>query len=164
MPQLNVAFFASQIFWLIISFSLLYILVSKFSIPKMAKIFAAREEQISQALSKAEHFKEQALDLKHEYDKEIALSLLSKQEMLKIAQSKIAQDTEQKIAMHADKLKQELDIAQSKLELFKEQSKELVSQLSLQATKEILTNFAELNIDQELLKRELEKLAEKNNA
>ena len=40
MPQLNPEFFASQIFWLIISFAILYIVMAKFALPKIADVIA----------------------------------------------------------------------------------------------------------------------------
>ena len=38
MPQLNTEYFASQIFWLVISFIILYIVMAKYALPKIVPI------------------------------------------------------------------------------------------------------------------------------
>ncbi len=45
MPQLEVATYASQIFWLIVAFSTLYWLLSRRALPRVAEILEARQDR-----------------------------------------------------------------------------------------------------------------------
>ena len=47
MPQLNTEYFASQIFWLVISFIILYIVMAKYALPKIANVIETREDIIA---------------------------------------------------------------------------------------------------------------------
>ena len=46
MPQLNPEFWFSQIFWLTISFGILFIVLSKFILPKIRNNLETRKSQI----------------------------------------------------------------------------------------------------------------------
>ena len=67
MPQLNPEYFASQIFWLIFSFAILYIVMAKFALPKIANVIETREDIIARDLEDAENFKKdsEATELKY---------------------------------------------------------------------------------------------------
>ena len=58
MPQLNPEYWVSQIFWLIITFSFLYIFLSKIILPKISETLEKRKLQISDNLEQAEKYKE----------------------------------------------------------------------------------------------------------
>ena len=48
MPQLNTEYFASQIFWLIISFIILYVVMAKYALPKIANVITADYDKLVQ--------------------------------------------------------------------------------------------------------------------
>ena len=60
MPQLNPASFSSQIFWLFISFSILFLIVHFFLLPRLKKVREHRDETINNYLS-------QTQNLNHKY-------------------------------------------------------------------------------------------------
>ena len=60
MPQLDFATFPSQLFWLAISFTLLYVIVARFSLPRIRNVLQHREETISDDLKQAEAMKQDA--------------------------------------------------------------------------------------------------------
>ena len=60
MPQLDPTYWASQVFWLILIFSLLYISISKFYLPKIKNNLDNRENKIKEDLENANKFKEES--------------------------------------------------------------------------------------------------------
>ncbi len=72
MPQLNAGFYASQILWLIITFSVLYYLLKKKALPRVADILEARQERISNDLDKAANLRAEAEAAAEEYAKVVA--------------------------------------------------------------------------------------------
>ena len=68
MPQLDLTSFSSQLFWLIISFSLLYLFVSRYAVPEIGKVLRQRQDRIQSDLEQAEGLKEEAMYLKEEYE------------------------------------------------------------------------------------------------
>ena len=59
MPQLNPESFSSQIFWLFVSFSILFLIIHFFLLPKLKKIREKREETVSNYLSQTQKLNEQ---------------------------------------------------------------------------------------------------------
>ncbi len=57
MPQLDPKYWASQAFWLILIFSILYISISKFYLPKIKKNLDDRENKIKEDLEEANKMK-----------------------------------------------------------------------------------------------------------
>lgn len=60
MPQLEFADFLPQLFWLAVSFILLYVLMSRFALPKVATVLVERDRQIEEDLARAERLKAEA--------------------------------------------------------------------------------------------------------
>ena len=67
MPQLDPTYWASQAFWLILVFSILYISISKFYLPKIKDNLDNRENKIKEDLENANKFKEQSEKKLEEY-------------------------------------------------------------------------------------------------
>ena len=60
MPQLDLSTFASQAFWMVLSFCLLWILLSIFVTPKIADVLEQRKRKIDDYIPKAEKLNQQA--------------------------------------------------------------------------------------------------------
>lgn len=60
MPQLDPTWMPSQLFWLVVSFALLYAVVSRSIAPTVAKVLATREARLREALDAAQRMKEGA--------------------------------------------------------------------------------------------------------
>ena len=69
LPQLDIQTYPSQIFWLIITFIVLYFLVSKIAVPRISEVLGEREERIADDLDKAETLKKEAETVRVEYER-----------------------------------------------------------------------------------------------
>ena len=68
MPQLDPTYWASQAFWLILIFTILYISISKFYLPKIKENLDNRENKIKEDLESANKFKDQSEAKLKEYE------------------------------------------------------------------------------------------------
>ena len=57
MPQLEISTFPSQIFWLVVSFLLLYLILSKIIVPRIASVLKDRENEIKNNFELSEEYK-----------------------------------------------------------------------------------------------------------
>jgi F-type H+-transporting ATPase subunit b len=64
--------FPSQIFWLVLTFVLLYLLMSRIALPRIASIFAERNKRIGDDLAAAQRFKEQSEAANAAYQQSLA--------------------------------------------------------------------------------------------
>ena len=68
MPQFDTAFLAGQIFWVIVSFGLLYLGVQFIVFPLFERIFKKRDLKIQTALEKAEQLTKKTEDLEKQIE------------------------------------------------------------------------------------------------
>lgn len=66
MPQLDLSYYISQIFWLIISFGVVFAVFSKILLPSVVKTLSARKDKIDGILSRSHKILEQAKNLSQE--------------------------------------------------------------------------------------------------
>jgi F-type H+-transporting ATPase subunit b len=100
-PPFQAQHFPSQLFWLALTFILLYALMSRIALPRVASIFAARSKLISDDLASAQRFKEQSETADATYQKSLADARARAQT--------IASETRQKHAAEAEALNKRLE-------------------------------------------------------
>ena len=57
MPQFDVSSFPTQLIWLVISFVLLYVLMSRVALPRIGQVLEERQEKIDDNLDTAEQLR-----------------------------------------------------------------------------------------------------------
>ncbi len=96
MPQLNPEFWISQIFWLIITFGVLLIALSKLILPKISKNLERRKTQIIENIESAEKQREESEKKTKEYEKIIINSKNEAKNLFSKAREKILKDIDKK--------------------------------------------------------------------
>ncbi len=69
MPQLDFSTWANQIFWLVITLVVIYMVLTKIALPRIAGILAERQGTITNDIAAAEDFKAKAQEAEAAYDK-----------------------------------------------------------------------------------------------
>jgi F-type H+-transporting ATPase subunit b len=77
MPQLNPESFSSQIFWLFVTFSILFLVIHFFLLPKLKKIREKREETVGNYLSQTQKLNEQIDVIITQIDQELNKAKIS---------------------------------------------------------------------------------------
>ena len=72
LPQLDLTTWPTQLFWLVVTFTLAYILISRLVTPKIGAVFEERAGRISGDLDKAKEADEQARATREAYEAELA--------------------------------------------------------------------------------------------
>ena len=98
MPHLDFATYPGQVFWLAVSFSLLYFIVSKIILPRVDSVVQARESHIGGNLNKAEELNSKAAKSEEKYSELMHSSAEEAREILKKTAEKSAKKLEEKRA------------------------------------------------------------------
>ncbi len=93
-PPFNAETFASQLFWLVIAFVLLYALMAKWALPQVARVIEGRQKRIDDDIAEAGRMKEKSDEAIAAYEKALA-------DARSRAQA-IANETREKAAAEAD--------------------------------------------------------------
>ena len=90
MPQLNFDHWGNQIFWLLITLAVIYFVLSRIALPRIAAVLAERQGTITNDLAKAEELKRQAGEAEQAYDKALADARAEAQNIIAEAKAEIA--------------------------------------------------------------------------
>lgn len=72
MPQFNPEYFPSQLFWLAVSFGLLYFLMSRVALPRIGEVIEERRDRIQRDIDSAEKAKQETEKALAAYEKALA--------------------------------------------------------------------------------------------
>ena len=116
LPQLDIETYASQIFWLIVTFLVLYFLVAKIAMPRIAEVLEGRQERIEDDLDKAETLKKEAYLVRVEYEKALSSAREEAHEATRRAQEEIAKHGAEVEALANQKVVNMLKDAEDRIE------------------------------------------------
>ena len=139
MPQLDPTYWASQAFWLILVFTLLYLSISKLYLPKIKKNLDDRDNKIKEDLDEANNLKSLSEKKLKEY--EVILEN-SKKEVTKIlleSKNKLDKDIKIKKEIMDKEIETEISKAQKEILELKKNSINSINSIS----KEISSNIIE---------------------
>jgi F-type H+-transporting ATPase subunit b len=86
-PQLNPESFASQLFWLTLTFAALYLLISRSALPKIQSVVETRRQRLQADLEAAEALSRQAQEAQTSYETTLAESRLRANALIVEAQA-----------------------------------------------------------------------------
>ena len=90
MPQLDPTYFASQLFWLLVVFMVMYVAMAKWVAPRIARVLEHRKNHLGADLSAAELARAEAQGAKGSYEKAYADARQSANTAIAKVQSEIA--------------------------------------------------------------------------
>jgi F-type H+-transporting ATPase subunit b len=162
MPQLDPTYWASQAFWLIVVFTILYVSIAKLYLPKIKNNLDNRENKIKEDLDSANQFKDLSeLKLK-EYEKIVENS---KKEVTKIhleSKSKLDKDIRVKKDIMEKEIEAEIFKAQKEITELKKNSISDIQNISKDLASDIIENISGDKLNESSIKATVEEAAKKN--
>ncbi|PCH98861.1 MAG: ATP F0F1 synthase subunit B' [Rhodobacteraceae bacterium] len=98
MPQLDFTTFPNQIFWLVVALVLIYLILSRVALPRIATVLSERSETIQGDLEKAEELKQKAVEAEEAYNKALADARAQAGEIVAEAKAEIQVELDKAIA------------------------------------------------------------------
>jgi F-type H+-transporting ATPase subunit b len=162
MPQLDPTYWASQAFWLILTFIVLYISIAKLYLPKIKNNLDDRENKIKDDLDAANKFKDLSeLKLK-EYEKILENS---KKEVIKIhleSKNKLDKDIQAKKDVMDKEIETEITKAQQEINELKKNSILDIQNISKDLASNIIENISGDKLNESSIKATVAEVAKKN--
>ena len=159
MPQLEITTFPSQIFWLVVTFLMLYLILSKFIIPKISFVIKKREAEIKNSILVAEQIYEDTKIINNEFEKVKKKT----QEEARTIINNLKEITNKKIIKNTELLKKNLEkkLKKSEKKILKKKNKVLnnINKISLNISQEIIKKISS---NKSIKKKQLVTLIKKN--
>ena len=147
MPQLNPEFWISQIFWLTITFGVLYVVLSKFILPKISANLELRKTQILENIEAAEK-KRQESELKiSDFEKIVQNSKTEAKKYYNQARDKILKDINLKKEVLDKDLNEEIKKIEIEIQELREKAPNKINKIATETSADLLQQLigAEIN-------------------
>ena len=141
MPQLNPEFWFSQIFWLIITFGIMFVLLSKFVLPKISENLEVRKAQILENIDAAEKQREESDKKLKEYEKLIFESKIEAKNYFNKAREKILKDVNKKKENIEKEINDEINKAEKEILDLKNKSPEKIRKIAVETSSDLINKL-----------------------
>ena len=147
MPQLNHEFWLSQIFWLILVFSALYLIIWKIFLPKITLSIENRRSKVVNDLDEAQQLKESAEKKLHEYNEIIEKSKNEAKKIIEDSKKKLNKDIETKKKDFNEEIEKELIAAEKEIKDLKKSSILSINNIAAETSAEIIKQIVNIEVN-----------------
>ena len=162
MPQLNPEFWISQIFWLILTFGILYVVLSKLILPKISSNLELRKSQIQENIEAAEKQRKDSESKLKEYEEIIIKSKSEAKVIFKETREKTIKDINSKKEVLEKQIDEEINKAEKEINELKKTSPEKINQIAIETSSEILKNLMGAEFNNSSISTIVKDLSKKN--
>ena len=148
MPQLNPSTWFPQIFWLIITFSFLYIIISKIVLPRLSESIEQRNDHISDNIDEARNLKDQAEEQYQEYLKVIAKAKKEAQDLIEKNKKNLQEEFESKKKEIKIKSEEKLQEVEKEINNFKNAAMTSINDIAQQIAKNLVKKVSNVETNE----------------
>jgi F-type H+-transporting ATPase subunit b len=161
MPQLNPEFWISQIFWLTVTFGILYVVLSKLILPKISKNLETRKSQILENIEAAErHRKDSELKIE-EFEKIVQASKKEAKDYFNQSREKILKDINNKKVSLDKEINAEVLKTETEIKEFKDKAPEKINKIAAETSSDLLQKLIGTEINNSSISAIVDDLSKK---
>ena len=165
MPQLNPEFWAAQIFWLLLTFTSLYLIIWKIFLPKITYNIETRKSKVVNDLHQAQKLKEEAEKKLVEYNKIIEDTKKEAKKIIEDERKKLDENIENKKQKFNDEIDKELAVIEREVKNLKKTSILNINKIATETSTDIVKQIIDAQVNQsnvaatvnDVVKRKIEK-------
>ena len=162
MPQLDPEFWISQIFWLILTFGILYVVLSKLILPKISKNLELRKSQIQENIEAAEKQREDSEAKLKEYDEVVLKSKLEAKNIFKDAREKALKDINSKKEILDEQINEEIKKAEQEIEFLRKSAPEKINRIAIDTSSDLIKKLIGTEINSSSISAIVDDLSKRN--
>ena len=162
MPQLNPEFWFSQVFWLIVSFGLMYLILSKIVLPKISQNLESRKEQIQNNIEIADNQRKESEKKLAEFDEIIKKSRIEANVHLSEIRQKLNLEINKKKEEIDKQIKLEIENAEKEILNLKKNSSNKINQIAKEISIELIKQVLNIEPNNSSVSAIVDDLSKKN--
>tara|TARA_B100000700_G_scaffold28632_1_gene27470 strand:- start:487 stop:1077 length:591 start_codon:yes stop_codon:yes gene_type:complete len=162
MPQLDTKFWFSQIFWLILSFGILFIILSKFILPKISGNLEARRSQILENIEKADEQRKNSEEKTKQYEDAILKSKNEAKKYFNDAKQKILSDIKKKSNNLENQIGNEIKSAEEEIIKLKLNSAGTINKIAIETSQDLIKQIIGAEVNNSSISAVVDDLSKKN--
>jgi len=138
MPQLNPEFWISQIFWLTLTFGILYMVLSKLILPKISANLETRKSKILENIEAAEKHRGESEQKIKEYDKIVQDNKIESKNYFNQARGKMLKDINLKKENLDKELNEEIKKTEIEIKDLKNKVPEKINKIAIEISTDLI--------------------------
>ena len=162
MPQLNPEFWVSQIVWLVITFGVLYLVLSKLILPKISNNLEARKSQILENIETAEKQREESEKKVKEFEKIISDSKIEAKNYFSEARQKVLEDINKKRISLENDIDNEISAVEREINKLKNTSDDKITKIAIETSSDLIKQLIREEVNNSSISAIVEDLSKKN--
>ena len=162
MPQLNPEFWISQIFWLTLTFGILYIVLSKLILPKISNNLESRKSQILENIEAAEKQREDSEKKLNEYEEIISKSKLEAKNIFNHAREKALKDINAKKEVLDGQIDDEISKAAQEISTLRESAPDKINTIAIETSSELIQKLIGADVNNSSISAIVDDLSKRN--
>lgn len=162
MPQLDPEFWVSQIFWLLITFSILFIVLSKFILPKISSNLESRKSQILENIEIADKQKSESQKKLEEFDNLILETKVKAKNIVIEAKTKITEDINKKRDAFEKEINSEIKIAEDEIKDLMSNSPKKINQIAVDTASDLIKELIGTEVNKSSISAIVDDLSKKD--
>ena len=147
MPQFNAKTFPSQLFWLVISFLVLYFFITFLILPRIRENIRLRKNKISNDIERAGNLRDQTEQILLQYNKKIEIAKTKARNLIKNSAKKADQDLNAQIVDFKKQINKKLSTTELQLNEYKKEALMNLSESSNNISSVIIKKILSDNLE-----------------
>jgi F-type H+-transporting ATPase subunit b len=141
MPQLNVQDFAPQLFWLALTFILLYLIMSRIALPRVGQVLEQRSNRIATDLATAAQLREDTEKAIADYERALAEARAGAHQIARKAREEMNADIERERSGVDRQISEKLAGAEKHINALKESALGHIEQIATETAEAIVARL-----------------------
>ena len=162
MPQLNPEFWVSQIFWLTITFGILYVVLSKLVLPKISANLELRKSQISDNIEAADKQRKESESKLKEYDEIISKSKSEAKNIFSQVREKALKDINAKKEILDKQIDEEVKKVEGEINTLRLESPAKINKIAIETSSELIQKLIGAEVNNSSISAIVDDLSKKN--
>ena len=162
MPQLNPEFWISQIFWLTITFGILYVVLSKLILPKISANLELRKSQISDNIEAADKQRKESESKLKEYDEIISKSKTEAKNSFNQVREKVLKDINAKKDVLEKQINEEVKKVEEEINKLKLEAPAKINKIAMDTSSELVKKLIGTEVNSSSISAIVDDLSRKN--
>jgi len=164
MPQLNPEFWVSQIFWLTLTFGILYIILSKLILPKISANLEFRKSQISDNVEAADKQREESEAKLKEYDEIVSKSKIEAKNIFNQAREKALKDVSKKKEVLDKQIDGEIKKVEDEINQLRKGAPTKINKIAIETALELTQKLIGAEVNNSSISAIVEDLSKRNGS
>jgi len=162
MPQLNPEFWVSQIFWLTITFGILYVILSKLILPKISDNLELRKSQILDNIEAADKQREESESKLKEYDDVISKSKTEAKNIFNQEREKALKNINSKREALDKQIDEEVKKVEEEINILRIEAPTKINRIAIETSSELIKKLIGTEVNNSSISAIVDDLSRKN--